>query len=155
MVENHSAASSKRFGNLIDLVTGEDFLNAIDKEDKGVSVIIFIYENEAAGCNTSYQCLKLVAKEYPHVKFCRIPASAVPLSQEFKNSGVPAIQGWRAGELLASLVRITDHLGVDFFMSDMESYLIENGLLIDKGLVPIYCFSIFSQMQQHTSGPAV
>ena len=136
MVDNQSSVSSKRFGNMVDLATGEDFLIAVDKEDKGVSVIIFIYENDVAGCNTSYQCLKLIAKEYPHVKFCRIRASVVPLSKQFKDSGVPAIQGWRGGELLASLVRITDNLGEDFFMSDLEGYLIENGLLTDKNLVP-------------------
>jgi len=136
MVDNQSAVSSKRFGNMVDLATGEDFLTAVDKEDKGVSVIIFIYENDVAGCNTSYHCLKLIAKDYPHVKFCRIRASVVPLSKQFKDSGVPAIQGWRGGELLASLVRITDSLGEDFFMSDLESYLIESGLLTDKSLVP-------------------
>jgi len=136
MVDNQSAASSKRFGNIVELCTGEDFLTAVDKEDKAVSVIIYIYENEAPGCNTGYQCLKLIAQEYTHVKFCTIPASAVPLSKQFKDSGVPAIQGWREGELLGSLVRITDHLGEDFFMSDLESYLIESGLLVDKTLVP-------------------
>jgi len=137
MVDNQSAASSKRFGNIIELLTAEDFLTAVDKEDNAVSVIIYIYENEAAGCNTGYQCLKLIAQEYTHVKFCTIPASAVPLSKQFKDNGVPAIQGWRGGELLGSLVRITDHLGEDFYMSDMESYLIESGLLVDKTtLVP-------------------
>lgn len=136
MVDNQSAASSKKFGNIIELATGEDFLTAVDKEDDKVSVIIYIYENDAEGCNTSYQCLKLIAQEYCHVKFCCIRASSVPLSKQFKNSGVPAIQGWRGGELLASLVRITDHLGTDFFMSDLESYLIESGLLVDKTLVP-------------------
>lgn len=136
MVDNQSAMSSKRFGTIIDLATADDFLIAVDKEDKAVSVIIFIYENDVAGCNTSYQCLKLIAKEYPQVKFCRIRASVVPLSKQFKDSGVPAIQGWRSGDLLASLVRITDNLGEDFVMSDLESYLIESGLLVDKSLVP-------------------
>lgn len=136
MVENQSSATSKKFGNILDLATGEDFLNAVDKEDSAVSVIIYIYENDVAGCNASFQCLKLIAHEYRHVKFCRIRASSVPLSKQFKDSGVPAIQGWRGGELLASLVRITDHLGDDFVMSDMESYLIESGVLVDKSLVP-------------------
>lgn len=136
MVENQSAASSKKFGNILELATAEDFLTAIDKEDSAVSVIIYIYENDVAGCNTSFKCLKLIAQEYRHVKFCRIRASSVPLSKQFKDSGVPAIQGWRGGELLASLVRITDTLGEDFVMSDLESYLIESGLLVDKSLVP-------------------
>jgi len=136
MVENQSASSSKIFGNILELATGEDFLTAVDKEDKAVSVIIYIHENDVAGCNTSYQCMKLLAQEYRQVKFCRIRASSVPLSKKFKDGGVPAIQGWRGGELLASLVRITDHLGEDFLMSDLESYLIESGLLVDKTLVP-------------------
>lgn len=136
MVENRSAASSKKFGNVVELETGEDFLIAVDNEDKAVSVIIYIYENDIPGCNAVYNCLKLVAKEHVNVKFCRIRASAVPLSKQFKNNGVPAIQGWRSGELLASLVRITDQLGEDFYMSDLEGYLVESGLLVDKSLLP-------------------
>ena len=136
MVENSSSASTKRFGKIIDLNTGEDFLSAIDKEDKSVPVIIYIYEAEVSGCEAVYQCLKLIAEEHLHVKFCRVRASNVPLSKQFKDSGVPAIQGWRGGELLGSLVRITDQLGEDFYMSDLEGYLVESGLLADKNLVP-------------------
>ena len=135
-VERNSKACTKRFGKIVDLSTGEDFLSAVDDEDKSVPVIIYIYEVKVAGCEAVYQCLKLIAEEYLHVKFCRVKASAVPLSKQFKDSGVPAIQGWRGGELLASLVRITDQLGEDFYMSDLEGYLVESGLLTDKSLVP-------------------
>ena len=45
MVETSSAASFKKFGKIVDLHTGDDFLCAVDKEDKCVPVIIFIYEN--------------------------------------------------------------------------------------------------------------
>ena len=63
-------------------------------------------------------------------------ASAAGLSKHFKASGVPAILAYRNGELMANFVRITDTLGEDFFSSDLESFLVEHGVLTDKSLLP-------------------
>ena len=41
-----------------------------------------------------------------------------------------------AGQLLASFVRLTDQLGEDFFATDVESFLIEHGLIQSKDDVP-------------------
>lgn len=38
--------------------------------------------------------------------------------------------------MLGSFVRMTDQLGTDFFAADVESILMEHGLLPDKEAVP-------------------
>ena len=58
------------------------------------------------------------------------------MSKHFTAQGVPAILVYRAGELVHSFVRLTDSLGEDFFASDVESFLIENGVLSDTKLTP-------------------
>ena len=39
-------------------------------------------------------------------------------------------------QLLGSFVRMTDQLGTDFYAADVESVLMEHGLLPDKEAVP-------------------
>ena len=50
--------------------------------------------------------------------------------------GVPAILVYKCGELIKSFVRLTDALGDDFYTSDLESFLIENGVMSDSKLMP-------------------
>jgi thioredoxin-like negative regulator of GroEL len=132
-----SSVSTKIFGHLSDLFNGEEFLDAIDKEDKSVNVVIFIYEDGAPGCEPMHKGLEKVAKDYPVTKFCRVRASSLPkLSRDFKLSGVPALLVYRAGEMVTNFVGMTQSLGDDFFASDIESFLVEHAVIADKELVP-------------------
>ncbi|KAK7078163.1 hypothetical protein SK128_024419 [Halocaridina rubra] len=125
-----------QFGHLIALEDGDAFLDAIDKEDKGVTIIIHIYEQEAAGCEAMNGCLTCLAQDYPYVKFCKLPASAAGVSSRFKVTGLPALLIYKAGQLMGNFVRLTDEFGDDFYASDVESFLIEHGMLMDRSLVP-------------------
>jgi len=60
------------FGKVIDLENTDQFLQAIDGEDKSVTVIVHIYEDNVAGCEAMNGCLISLAKEYPYIKFCKI-----------------------------------------------------------------------------------
>lgn len=60
------------FGKVIDLESTDQFLQAIDEEDKSVTIIVHIYESNVPGCDAMNGCLISLAKEYPRVKFCRI-----------------------------------------------------------------------------------
>ena len=132
-----TAAAAKTFGRLTDLVGGEDFLDALDKEDKTVTVVIFIFEEGASGCESMRKALVALAKDYPRTKFCRVRASGLPkLSRNFKLSGVPALLVYRGGELVTNFVGLNQTLGDDFYASDVESLLVEHAVIVDKELVP-------------------
>lgn len=60
----------KRFAQVYELSSGEDFLEALDKEDKSTLVMIHIYEPEVPGCEAMSGSLMCLAQEYPLVKFC-------------------------------------------------------------------------------------
>ncbi|XP_029174666.1 phosducin-like protein [Nylanderia fulva] len=125
------------FGKVFDLESADQFLQAIDEEDKSVTIIVHIYEDNVPGCEAMNGCLISLAKEYPHVKFCKILGSIAGLSKKFKKFGLPALLVYKKGQVLGTFVHMTDHLGMDFYSSDVEMFLIEHGMLPDKNCVPL------------------
>lgn len=136
MKEMLARTEKLRFGKLINLETTDQFLEAIDNEDKSVTIIIHIYENNIPGCEAMNGCLISVAQDYPFVKFCKILGSVAGLSKHFKKEGVPALLVYKAGQVIGNFVRVTDYLGDDFYASDVEAFLTEHGMLVDKNCIP-------------------
>jgi len=125
------------FGKVIDLENTDQFLQAIDGEDKSVIVIVHIYEDNVPGCEAMNGCLISLAEEYPHVKFCRILGSIAGLSKQFKKFGIPTLLVYKNGQVIGNFVHVTDHLGIDFYSSDVEAFLIEHGILVVKNSIPL------------------
>lgn len=150
MMEAANCANTKTiFGTVINLTNGDEFLEAVDNEDhKNVIIVVHIWETSVPSCIAVDGCLQSIAKDYCHVKFCRIQASAAGLSRHFKASGVPAILAYKGGDVFATFVRLTDTFGEDFYANDLESFLIEHGVLADKTLTP----SIIRGGTQNTEG---
>ncbi|XP_070845528.1 phosducin-like protein [Chaetodon trifascialis] len=122
----------KRFAQVYELNSGEDFLEALDKEDKSTLVMIHIYEPDVPGCEAMRGSLLCLALEYPLVKFCSVRSSAISTSALFRDSALPALLVYKGGDLIGNFVRLTDQLGEDFFAVDLEALLQEYGLLPDK-----------------------
>lgn len=136
MNEMLKKVNNLQFGYLINLTNGDDFLKSIDDEDKSVTVVIHIYEKNVAGCQAMNGCLVTLASEYPSVKFCKIQGSVAGLSKHFKKQGVPALLIYKNGQVIGNFVHLTDTLGTDFYSSDVENFLLEHGILVDKTCVP-------------------
>lgn len=120
--------NATRFGKIIEL-NRENFTNAIDNENKNLTIIVHVYEQSAIGCKAMNKCFQILAEQYPYVKFCQIQASEAQLSHNFIKNGCPAILVYRSGELLSSFISVTNKLGDDFVASDVESFLQESGYL--------------------------
>jgi hypothetical protein len=61
------------FGHVFDLPDGESFLNTVDNtEHKCIMTIILIWDPNVTSCRSINACLQTIAKDYSHVKFCRI-----------------------------------------------------------------------------------
>lgn len=128
----------RQFGQVISLPTSDAFLDAIDKEDKLITVIVHIYENAFLACKTMNRCLEELARSHSNIKFCKIMGSVAGMSKNFKVSAIPALLVYRGGNLIGNFIRMSDDLGGDeFFPSDVESFLIEHAMLPDKSHVPI------------------
>lgn len=126
-----------KFGGLIVLKDGSEFLKAIDQEHKAVKVVVHIYEDNVDACRAMNDCLKVLAKTYDSVKFCAILGSRAGMSRDFKISGVPALLIYKGGQLVGNFVRLSDDLGNDFYPEDVQGYLVEHGMLEDKTCKPL------------------
>lgn len=124
------------FGKVYDLLSGEDFLTAVENENPNVTVIIHVYEHNVPTCSIMNSCLKVLCNEFQKTKFCKLIGSNAGMSLNFKMCGVPALLAYRAGQLVGNFVRITDELGDDFYAGDVENFLIEHGILSDKSCIP-------------------
>lgn len=127
---------NKQFGEVYTLSNGQEFLDAIDKENKNVTIIIHIYEEKVSDCKNMNHCLDVICKNYPDVKFCKVLGSKAGVSKSFKLKGVPALLVYKSGTLVGNFVKITEELGNDFSYGDVENFLIENGILLDKTFIP-------------------
>lgn len=127
MKEMLAKTEKLRFGRIINLETADQFLEAVDNEEKSITIIVHIYENNIPGCEAMNGSLISVADDYPYVKFCKILGSVAGLSKHFKKEGVPALLVYKAGQIIGNFVHITDYLGEDFYASDVETFLIEHG----------------------------
>lgn len=50
---------------------------------------------------------------------------------------MPALLVYKKGQVIGNFVHMTEHLGTDFYSSDVEAFLIEHGMLVDKNCVPL------------------
>lgn len=83
MEEMLSKKGLPTFGKLYDLKSNGDFLDAIDKEHRGVTIIIHIYESNLTSCKCMNKCLNSIAPNYPHVKFCKFIGSSAGMSHRY------------------------------------------------------------------------
>jgi thiol-disulfide isomerase/thioredoxin len=125
-----------KFGEVVSLKNGTEFLESIDGENKSVTVIIHIYEEKFKACKTMNKCIAKLAQEYPTVKFCKILSTVAGLSKKFKTVALPTILVYKNGQVIGNFIRMGEEFGDEFFASDVESYLIEHALLPDKTLMP-------------------
>lgn len=121
-----------KFGKVVSLTSQEEFLNAIDKEDPKVTVIIHIFNNSTVACDTMDGCLNVLAADYPTTKFCRIAVDITGLSRNFRVDGVPALLVYKGGQIIGNFVQLATELRNDFFATDVERFLIEYGMLPEK-----------------------
>lgn len=125
-------SGGRRFEQVINITSGEEFLHAIDEEGKGTLVLVHIFEPDVPACQAMEGSLLCLALQYPQVKFCQARGSVLGTSALFRSSALPALLLYRGGELVGNLVRVSDQLGDDFYATDVEALLQEYGLLPEK-----------------------
>lgn len=126
-------AKRGHFGELLDLHSGDQFLTAVESEPNSL-VLVHIYEQNVAACRCMNECLERMAREMPTIKFCKILSTKAGTSVSFKKSALPALLAYKNGQVVGNFVRITDDLGEEFYDGDVENFLIENGVIVERNL---------------------
>lgn len=126
-------AKRGHFGELLDLHSGDQFLTAVESEPNSL-VLVHIYEQNVAACRCMNECLERMAREMHTIKFCKILSTKAGTSVSFKKSALPALLAYKNGQVVGNFVRITDDLGEEFYDGDVENFLIENGVIVERNL---------------------
>ncbi|KAI8585688.1 thioredoxin-like protein [Geranomyces variabilis] len=131
------AAHGPRFGSVISLDTSDAYLQAIDDAPPAVLVIIHLYDNRIESCRLVDTLLVQLALRRPAVKFCRIEAGVA--DETFDRIALPALIAYRAGETVATAMRVLDE--VDGWkrsgrcnVEELESALVAGGMLSEDGV---------------------
>ena len=82
---------------------------------------------------SALKAIQAVCGQHVHVKFCSVRPSQLAISSKFKEGGVPAVLAYRGGQLFGNCVRFTAKLEGEFEADEFESYLVEHGILNDRG----------------------
>jgi len=115
------ASQQKTYGVVVDILEAEAFLDVIEDTPKGTLVVVHIYESFVPGCDVINRYMDLSAKTRPHILFVRMQGSLV--SDTFDHIACPAISVYRDGNLIKSLIRITDDIGERPEVSDFQDYI--------------------------------
>ncbi|XP_069497486.1 phosducin isoform X2 [Ambystoma mexicanum] len=134
MQEMHQKLSfGPKHGILFELRSGEEFLEAVEKEHRSTTVIVHIYDDSVKGCEALNSCLTCLAMEHPTVKFCKITAVDTGAGDRFSKEVLPTLLVYKGGEMISNFISITEQFSEEFFAGDVESYLNEFGLLPERG----------------------
>jgi len=113
------------FGLVYHLRSGQELLDAIDKENPSVQVVAHIYRKYSRFCANVNKSLDELARDLKHAKFVTIDASVTGLSENFKEKGVPSLLIYKGGTLVRSLVQLEDLLDKDFTGEDLKSLILD------------------------------
>lgn len=127
-IEQIRNLNTPNFGRVFRLGTGAELLDAIDRENSNVLVVVHIYMKYSRSCMKVDQCLDELANDMKHVKFVTLDASATGLSSNFKENGVPAILAYKGGNLIKSIIQLEELLDRDFDTKQIRELMTENGL---------------------------
>jgi len=128
-MENKIKKDMIEFGKLFDLQTSQDLLDALEREEKNVIVVVHLFDQSVPACTKLNECLECLAKQYSHVKFCKISTTKAGLSLQFKLSALPTLQVYKSGILIGNYLKMQDYLDQIFYTADVENFLIENDII--------------------------
>ncbi|GAA6058930.1 hypothetical protein JCM10212_002882 [Sporobolomyces blumeae] len=133
----HSTGDERKvFGHLREIGI-EQFLPAVEGEHEDVAVVLHLYEPDLVPCILLNTHLSSLARQYPHTKFLRSPASELDfMSSDPDDDTLPTVLVYRGGDLETTWVRFD--LELDRAQGGLEGRdarrLVEE-LLLSKGAV--------------------
>jgi len=96
-------------------------VDAIDKENKDVFVVVHLYQTYNRECVRLNSILQALAIKYPFVKFLKIVATEA--KADYSDVGLPSLLVYKAGDLVQRWVPVTVKLGKTFESVDVEMLL--------------------------------
>ncbi|PAV76987.1 hypothetical protein WR25_06666 isoform B [Diploscapter pachys] len=98
------------------------YSDAIDSSSSYL-LCVLIYEPDNENCDKISHVCKILAAEYPRVKFIRATSTLLGMSKAFKEQALPTLQFYSSGNLVGNFVQFISILGPDFTADQLKSFL--------------------------------
>ncbi|ELR17514.1 phosducin, putative [Acanthamoeba castellanii str. Neff] len=124
------ASQRKTFG-FFKSITASQFSDEIDREvESGAFVVIHLHQKYLAMSVRMNYVLQKLAQKFLYVKFLRIIATDA--DAQYDDYALPTLLIYKNGDLVTSLIRVTDELPDNWDQDDVEVLMAKYGVLHSK-----------------------
>lgn len=108
-------------GKMLEIVDKDQFTKAIDTCDNLLCVLI--YEPGDEMCEKMTHVCKVLAVDYPRVRFMRARSTLLEMSKAFTEQALPTLQIYRNTNLVGNFVKIPSLLGGEVDVTSVRKFL--------------------------------
>ncbi|KAE9421459.1 hypothetical protein Angca_002243, partial [Angiostrongylus cantonensis] len=108
-------------GKMVEIIEKEQFLKAIETCDGLLCVLIYKPNDEM--CERATYVCKVLAADYPCVRFVRARSTLLEMSKNFADKALPALQFYLDGNLVGNFIQISSMLGGEIDVSSVKKFL--------------------------------
>ncbi|KAK5968789.1 hypothetical protein GCK32_002735 [Trichostrongylus colubriformis] len=108
-------------GRMLEIVSKEQFTKAIDTCESLLCVLI--YEPEDEMCDKMTHVCKVLAADYPRVRFMRARSTLLEMSKAFTEQALPTLQVYYNGNLVGNFIKVHSLLGGEIDVTSTRKFL--------------------------------
>mmetsp|Transcript_39730 Transcript_39730/g.124082 ORF Transcript_39730/g.124082 Transcript_39730/m.124082 type:complete len:385 (-) Transcript_39730:46-1200(-) len=129
MQQMRAAAMVPTFGDISE-ITGDEYVDAVDKVDPRVFVVVHLYEPYIHLCQRMNRTLEVLARRHPTVKFLRMRADHCRqvTGTAFDAIALPTLIIYKGGKTVNTVVRVQDEVGEELGVDEVEWLLSLEGV---------------------------
>ncbi|KAJ1352865.1 hypothetical protein KIN20_009349 [Parelaphostrongylus tenuis] len=117
LIELRKAAA----GRMVEIVEKDQFVKAIDTCDGLLCILIYKPDDEM--CERATHVCKVLAVDYPSVRFVRARSTLLEMSKNFSEQALPTLQFYLNGVLVGNFLQISSLLGGEIDVDSVKKFL--------------------------------
>ncbi|KAJ3193582.1 Phosducin-like protein 3 [Irineochytrium annulatum] len=107
LAEMTESLRGPRFGDFVE-ITVNDYVRCVEGSGRGVDVLVHLYQPSHDACRLVNAFMSVLAPRYPGTRFVRIVSTEA--DETFDEVALPAVLHYRDGEVVKSLMRVSDEV---------------------------------------------
>lgn len=108
-------------GKMVEIIDKEQFIKAVDNCDGLLCVLI--YEPNDEMCNRATHACKVLAADYPCVRFLKARGTLLEMSKNFLENALPTLQLYLNGSLVGNFVKLPSVIGGEIDVASIKKFL--------------------------------
>ncbi|EYC22080.1 hypothetical protein Y032_0018g3702 [Ancylostoma ceylanicum] len=108
-------------GRMVEIVDKDQFTKAIDTCESLLCVLI--YEPDDEMCEKMTHVCKVMAADYPRVRFIRARSTLLEMSKAFTEQALPTLQFYLNGNLIGNFIKVPSLLGGEIDVDSVRKFI--------------------------------